>query len=57
MINRKPLLQSILIVLFLFLISSFEDPKGWSKGAGKDSEKYEVGIEIGAGLNGTNAAS
>jgi len=44
----------LLVVLVAFY--SFDVPKGWYK-AGSNPDQYEIGIDRGAGINGTNAAT
>ncbi|MCG9881408.1 MAG: hypothetical protein MH472_12485 [Bacteroidia bacterium] len=48
---KMAMLLVVLVALF-----SFEVPKGWYK-AGSNPDQYEIGIENGAGINGTNAAT
>ena len=45
-----------LLLVALVAMFSFEVPKGWYK-AGSNPDQYEIGIENGAGINGTNAAT
>jgi hypothetical protein len=40
----------------LVALYSFEVPKGWYK-AGSNPDRYEIGIDKGAGIDGTNAAT
>ncbi|MDI1353307.1 MAG: hypothetical protein PSX36_00220 [bacterium] len=52
----KRLIGNITIVSALFVLSSFALPKSWFK-AGSDPNKYEMGVEVGAGHDGKNAAT
>lgn len=47
--------KAVLLVV-LAALYAFDVPKGWYK-AGSNPEKYEIGIDRGAGMNGTNAAT
>jgi hypothetical protein len=47
----KALLLVVLVALY-----AFDVPKGWYK-AGSNPDKYEIGIDKGAGIDGTNAAT
>lgn len=48
--------QTAVLLVVLVALYGFEVPKGWYK-AGSNPEKYEIGIDKGAGLEGTNAAT
>jgi hypothetical protein len=45
-----------MLLVVLVALFSFEVPKGWYK-AGSNPDRYEIGIDKGAGLDGTNAAT
>jgi hypothetical protein len=48
--------QAALLLVVLVALYSFEVPKGWYK-AGSNPDQYEIGIDKGAGMDGTNAAT
>ncbi|MDZ4668524.1 MAG: hypothetical protein SGJ00_11675 [bacterium] len=48
--------QAAMLLVVLVALCSFEVPKGWYK-AGSNPDRYEIGIDLGAGINGTNAAT
>ncbi len=50
------ILKNVLIVLATATLFSFDLPNGWHK-AGSDPECYDMGIDIGAGQDGKNAAT
>jgi hypothetical protein len=50
------ILKSFLLVGTSLIILSFDLPKGWFK-AGSDPNKYEMGLDKGAGQDGKNAAT
>jgi len=45
-----------MLLVVLVALFSFEVPKGWYK-AGSNPDRYEIGIDRGAGLDGSNAAT
>ena len=45
-----------LLLVAIITIYSFDVPKSWHK-AGSDPDKYEMGLDPKAGLNGSNAAT
>jgi hypothetical protein len=59
MLSKKTILISLSVILLIaltgFAINQDKIPKGWMK-VGSKPESYEVGIEIKAGQDGTNAA-
>lgn len=52
----KKLLMSVLLAGVMILIMSFDLPKGWYA-AGNKPESYKMGIDKGAGQNGSNVAT
>lgn len=48
--------QAAALLVVLVALYSFEVPKGWYK-AGSNPDRYEIGIDKGAGIDGTNAAT
>src|SRR6266513_1472261 len=54
--ETKKILTSALLVSMFVILSSFDLPTGWYK-AGLTPENYDMGIDKGAGQNGTNAAT
>lgn len=48
--------KAAVLSVVLLALYSFDVPKGWYK-AGSSPEFYEIGIEKGAGIDGTNAAT
>ncbi len=48
--------QVALLLVVLVALFSFDIPKGWYK-AGSNPDRYQIGIDIGAGINGSNAAT
>ncbi len=48
--------KTAVLLVVLIALYSFDVPKGWYK-AGSSPEFYEIGIEKGAGIDGTNAAT
>jgi hypothetical protein len=53
---KKQILLSVLIVAAATTLLSFDMPKGWTSG-GTDLKEYEMGIDIGSGQDGKNAAT
>jgi hypothetical protein len=53
---KKAILKSGLIVVSLLTFMSFDLPKDWFK-AGSAPYNYEMGIDVGAGRDGKNAAT
>lgn len=49
-------IKNVLFALLALTLLSFEMPSGWFK-TGSDSNRYDMGIEKGAGFNGKNAAT
>jgi hypothetical protein len=54
--NTKKFLISLFIGISVSTLFSFDIPKGWFK-KGSNPEEYDMGIDIGAGQNGRNAAT
>ncbi|MBN8697462.1 MAG: hypothetical protein J0L87_13105 [Bacteroidetes bacterium] len=52
----KTILKSFSLTALVVLLQSFDLPTGWGK-AGSKPDSYEMGIDKGAGQNGTNAAT
>ena len=52
---KKTMVLGLMLVLCTLLNTSFDSPKGWYK-AGSKPDKYEMGIDKGAGRNGGNCA-
>ncbi len=50
------ILKSVLLVVTTVTLFSFDLPTGWTTG-GSDMKEYEMGIDIGAGQDGKNAAT
>ncbi len=48
--------KAVMMLAVLASLYSFDVPKGWYK-AGSAAEKYEIGIDRGAGMDGSNAAT
>jgi hypothetical protein len=53
---KKTILKSAITIGILTLIFSFENPAGWFK-AGSQPNKYDMGIDVGSGRDGKNAAT
>ena len=49
-------LYSCLLLLILFVATSFTIPRGWHKD-GTDPDSYSAGVETGAGLSGSKAGT
>lgn len=56
MTTAKQFLTGGLFIAMAVTLFSFDLPTGWFK-AGSESKSYEMGIDIGAGQDGTNAAT
>ncbi|MCX6290474.1 MAG: hypothetical protein NT126_01765 [Bacteroidetes bacterium] len=56
MTSTKRILTSLLFIAIAATFFSFDLPKGWFK-AGSDPKSYDMGIDKGAGQNGSNAAT
>jgi hypothetical protein len=52
----KAILTSVLFIMMTITLVSFTIPTGWAKRGGSP-EKYDAGIDKGAGQNGKNAAT
>jgi len=54
----KRKIASFLLFAMAFILNAagFDTPKGWFKGAGHPP-KYDIGVDTGAGLNGSNAGT
>lgn len=52
----KAAVNAMVLSAGLMALVSFDVPKGWYK-AGSNPDLYEIGIEKGAGMDGTNAAT
>ncbi|MGZ4033559.1 MAG: hypothetical protein ACXVPU_00580 [Bacteroidia bacterium] len=53
---KTKILKGILLLGIALTLLSFDMPKGWSPG-GTDLTQYEMGLDKGAGQNGSNAAT
>ena len=53
---KKTILYCLLLGVTAALLCSYDPPKGWFK-AGSAPEKYDMGVDAGAGRNGKNAAT
>ncbi len=49
-------LYSCLLLILLFIITSFDTPKGWHKD-GTDPDAYSAGMEPGSGVSGSKAGT
>lgn len=56
MTKNKKMLTVALLIFTTVALSSFDLPTGWFK-AGSHPKNYDMGIDKGAGRNGTNAAT
>ena len=48
--------KTAVLLVVLVTLFSFDVPKGWYK-AGSSPDRYEIGIDKGAGMDGSNAAT
>ncbi len=53
---KKTIVSTLLLLATTVLLLSYDLPKGWHP-AGSNPEKYDMGIDKGAGMNGKNVAT
>ncbi len=53
---KKHIIYSLLLLAVTCSLVSYDLPKGWFK-AGSDPEKYDMGVEMGMGMNSKYAAT